>query len=130
MSEKQPVYRLRVSSQFSSSHQLRHYQGKCEELHGHNFSVEAEVQGSSLHPDTHILIDFKELKSKLNRILDSLDHTHLNDLPRFQVDNPSSENLARYIFKELEQALAVHEVSLNFVSVAEKESSRAFYSEI
>ena len=129
MSEKQPLYRLRVQSQFSSSHQLRHYQGKCEELHGHNFAVEAEVKGSELHPDTHILIDFKELKSKLNAILETLDHRHLNDLPQFKVQNPSSENLARYIFEQLKGALLNSGVDLCFVSVAEKESSRATYSE-
>lgn len=129
MSEQQPIYRLRVRSQFSSSHQLRHYQGKCEELHGHNFLVEAEVQGSRLHPETHILIDFKELKSKLNSILDTLDHTHLNELPPFQEQNPSSENLARYIYQQLDQALQEPGISLSFVSVAEKESSRAFYTE-
>ncbi len=129
MTDHKSRYRLRVSSQFSSSHQLRHYQGKCEELHGHNFAVEAEVEGSKLHPDTHILIDFKELKSKLNAILDTLDHRHLNDLPRFEVQNPSSENLARYIFEQLKGTLQGSGVELRFVSVAEKESSKAFYSE-
>ena len=129
MNNKHPVYRLQVTSQFSSSHQLRHYQGKCEELHGHNFSVEAEVEGSVLHPDTHILIDFKELKSRLKAILDTLDHRHLNDLPQFQEQNPSSENLARYIYKQLEASLQESGVSLRFVSVSEKESSRALYSE-
>lgn len=123
------LYRLRVSSGFSSSHQLRHYQGQCENLHGHNFLVEAEVEGNQLDPQTGLLLDFKELKRHLNAILEELDHTHLNNLPAFQETNPSSENLARYIFHNLQKNLPYPNIRVREVSVAEKESSQAIYSE-
>ena len=126
----QPMYRLRITDDFSSSHQLRHYQGKCEELHGHNFQVRVEVEGSELHPQTGILMDFKELKSKLKEVLDHLDHRHLNELEAFAQDNPSSENLARYIYTQLKTLLQEHPVRLCQVSVAEKESSEAVYWEV
>ncbi|MFP4391679.1 MAG: 6-carboxytetrahydropterin synthase QueD [Desulfohalobiaceae bacterium] len=129
MPEPQSIFRLQVSSEFSSSHQLRHYQGKCEALHGHNFTVQAEVEGYELEPDTEILIDFKEIKSLLNSILRELDHKHLNELPTFQNRNPSSENLARYIYAELKQLLQGRTVHLRWVSVSEKDTSRAVYLE-
>lgn len=129
MTDKGSVYRLQVSSQFSSSHQLRNYGGKCEELHGHNFTVQAEVEGTRLQPDTGILIDFKVLKAKLSRVIEPLDHTHLNELPQFSALNPSSENLARHIYRELDKTLQDTGVRVRKVSVSEKESSTAVYME-
>ncbi|MDZ7760012.1 MAG: 6-carboxytetrahydropterin synthase QueD [Desulfovermiculus sp.] len=125
-----PLYKLRITDDFSSSHQLRHYQGKCEELHGHNFQVRVEVEGARLEPDTGILLDFKELKQKLNSVLQTLDHRHLNELEPFIQENPSSENLAKYIYTQLKSMLGQYPVQLTEVSVAEKESSEAVYSEI
>ena len=126
----QSLYKLRITDDFSSSHQLRHYEGKCEELHGHNFQVRVEVVGTRLEPETGILLDFKELKQKLNSVLQTLDHRHLNELEPFLQENPSSENLAKYIYTQLKSLLSQYPVRLAEVSVAEKESSEAIYSEI
>ena len=120
---------LRVRSDFSSSHQLRHYEGKCENLHGHNFIVEVEVQGYRLDPRLGILMDFKELKRMLKEVTESLDHKHLNDLPAFTEDNPSSELLARYVHQEMAARLEGTGVSMRSAMVAEKESSMAIYME-
>lgn len=129
MEGRQPIYRVRVEGEFSSSHQLRNYGGKCESLHGHNFRVQVEVEGSGLDPETGILVDFKDIRGQLQQILSELDHAHLNELPAFRRENPSSENLARYIYQRLEQALSMWSVSLRKVSVFEKEGSRATYRE-
>jgi len=120
---------LRVRSEFSASHQLRHYAGKCEALHGHNFQVEVEVWGEQLEPQTGILIDFKVLKKHLQTVLDKLDHKHLNDLDEFKEKNPSSELLAKFIFRHMKSLLPSDKVKLSYVMVAEKTSSMAFYRE-
>ncbi len=125
----QGQWRLRVSSDFSSSHQLRHYEGKCENMHGHNFSVEVDVVGDRLDPKLGLLMDFKELKRQLKIVTDELDHKHLNNLPTFAEQNPSSELLAQYVFRRMRDLLADHPVRLNQVMVSEKDSSRAYYSE-
>lgn len=122
-------WRLRVSSDFSSSHQLRHYEGKCENMHGHNFTVEVEVAGDTLDPKLGILMDFKELRRLLKVVTDELDHRHLNDLPAFADQNPSSELLAQHVFRGLKGLLAAYPVRLVEVMVSEKDSSRAYYSE-
>lgn len=122
-------WRLQVCGEFSSSHQLRHYEGKCENMHGHNFSVEVDVTGDRLDPKLGILMDFKELKRVLKVVTDKLDHRHLNDLPAFVDQNPSSELLAQYIYRRLHDLLAAHPVRLEQVMVSEKASSRAYYSE-
>ena len=120
-----PLWSLRVRSDCSSSHQLRNYGGKCENLHGHNFLVEVEVTGKELEPDSGMLMDFKDLKRKLSQVLDDLDHKHLNDLEYFSKTNPSSENLARYVYERLKPLLPDNKVRLEWVMVAEKDSSRA-----
>ncbi len=130
MSAKKGKYRLRIVDDFSSSHQLRNYNGKCENLHGHNFSVEVVVEGEKLDPEVEFLIDFKVLKKMLKEVLSPLDHVHLNEFPPFDIKNPSSENLAQYIYKEMKKKLEPYpHISLCFVSVAEKETSRAYYLE-
>ncbi|MFN2267723.1 MAG: 6-carboxytetrahydropterin synthase QueD [Desulfonatronovibrio sp.] len=123
-------WRLRVSDDFSSSHQLRNYGGKCESLHGHNFLVEMEVKGNEVDPDTGMLMDFKVLKQKLGAVLDMLDHKHLNDLEWFKKVNPSSENLAKFVYENLKPALQGEKVTIEWVMVAEKNSSKAFYREV
>ena len=122
-------WRLTVRDEFAASHQLRHFQGKCERLHGHNFGVEVVVQGDTLDPESEILIDFKELKQKLKDVLKDLDHRHLNELEYFRTRNPSSENLARYVFRGLKKRLAGRGVSLARVTVCEKAGSAATYFE-
>ncbi len=122
-------WRLTVRSEFSASHALRHYQGKCENIHGHNFSVEAVVQGDVLTPDTELLTDFSLLKADLKTVLDTLDHKDLNSTPPFDRQNPSSENISRYIYRALAPLVQRHGVSLYSVTVGEKAAQSATYFE-
>lgn len=85
---------------FSSAHNLRGYEGNCERLHGHNWKVEVELQGDKLD-NIGMLVDFKILKRSLKKILDELDHTYLNEHNYFKDVNPTSENMAKYIFDRL-----------------------------
>ncbi|MFW5730193.1 MAG: 6-carboxytetrahydropterin synthase QueD [Desulfonatronovibrionaceae bacterium] len=119
---------LRVGGSFSSSHQLHNYQGKCERLHGHNFRVQVQVSGSETDQATGMLMDFKDLKEMLGEVLGKLDHYHINDLDFFQGISPSSENLARFVYKSLCPLLPEH-ITLDWAMVAENESSRAYYQE-
>ena len=91
------MFELTVKTEFEAAHQINGYKGKCQRLHGHNWVIEAIVNGSELD-ELGMLIDFKILKAELNRILDELDHRYLNELHMFQTKNPTAENLAKYIF--------------------------------
>ncbi|NDV28452.1 6-carboxytetrahydropterin synthase QueD [Desulfovibrio sp. JC010] len=122
-------WKLKVKKDFSSAHQLRNYGGKCENMHGHNFGVEVEIEGDRLDSKVEILMDFKELKKELNAVLDTLDHKHLNSLEYFEHRNPSSENIARYIYEEMKKRVESEHVRMVFASVSEKESSVATYFE-
>lgn len=96
------MYRVKTFMYFSSAHNLRNYNGNCENLHGHNWKVEAILQGEFLD-ETGMLVDFKILKKSLKDILDRLDHKYLNDIGHFKTVNPTSENMAKYIFDELKK---------------------------
>ncbi|SCM70875.1 6-carboxytetrahydropterin synthase QueD [Desulfovibrio sp. 86] len=133
MSKK--LWRLTVRDDFSAGHALRHYEGKCERMHGHNFAVELTVEGSQLAAGTEMLLDFKVLKKGLKIVLDALDHRLLNETPPFDRINPSSENLARHIWQGMEAHLAAHDdpqarrVRLHSVTVSEKGAQSATYLE-
>ncbi len=122
------MFELTVSSQFSGAHRLRHLHGKCEELHGHNWKVEASVSSNRLNRDG-VVIDFKILKEKLEKVLRSLDHHYLNDLPCFSKGEPSCENIARYIFNQLKKELRRYSTSLSKVTVWESDTTHATYQE-
>jgi len=116
------MYELMVETCFSSAHQLRGYKGVCEKLHGHNWKVEVIVSGKRLDK-AGMVIDFKKLKSRMNKVLNKLDHKHINRLEYFKRVNPTSENIAKYIFDNLRPLTA----NLKSVTVWESDSSSATY---
>ncbi|MFW6115309.1 MAG: 6-carboxytetrahydropterin synthase QueD [Thermodesulfobacteriota bacterium] len=122
------MYEVKVITHFAAAHQLRNFKGKCEQLHGHNWKVEAGLRGESL-TDEGLLIDFGEVRAITNEILNELDHSFLNELPAFQDQNPSSEHIAAYIFKELRRRLSESKVSVSFVTAWESDTASATYWE-
>ena len=122
------MYILTVEDSFSSAHQLRGYQGKCENIHGHNWRVVLSVRGSNLN-DIGLLIDFKDLKNILKSILAGLDHKNINEIEPFTKINPSSENLARYINNEVAGKLTDNHdgIIVESVTVWESQTSRCTY---
>ena len=73
-----PFWKLTVRSEFCAAHALRHYQGKCEHLHGHNYAVEVVVKGYTLSQNTELLMDFGDLKALLKQALEPLDITPIS----------------------------------------------------
>lgn len=96
------MWELTIQTDFSAAHQLRHYQGKCEHLHGHNWRVEITVRCRELD-NRGIAVDFNDLKNAARQVMEKLDHTLLNELEIFAGQNPSAENVARYVHQELSQ---------------------------
>ena len=120
------VYALTVRTSFSAAHRLREYDGNCERLHGHNWQVEVTV-ASDVLDDQGIALDFRAIKSAVNDLLAGLDHRYLNEVSPFDRLNPSSENLARYLFEEMEKKVPPP-ARMARVTVWESEDARAEYS--
>jgi 6-pyruvoyltetrahydropterin/6-carboxytetrahydropterin synthase len=98
------MFEVTVEETFAAGHALRNYHGKCENVHGHNYRVQVTLSGEQLD-DTGLLVDFVDLKKVLQGIIDRLDHQFLNEVSPFDVLNPSAENMARFIFEELDKGL-------------------------
>jgi len=121
------MFELSIKSKFSSAHFLREYEGKCENLHGHNWKVELFLQGKELNR-IGLLIDFKEMKTKLNLVLDELDHKLINEIEFFKINNPSCENIAFYLHKILSEEFNTDKINVSKVVVWETDDASASYS--
>ena len=122
------MYELIVERGFCAAHSLRDYEGACARLHGHNYRVEVCVAGAELQANG-MLLDFGDLKSACDGILERLDHRLLNELPPFDVLNATSENLAQHIFGEVAEALQAQAVEVQWVRVWETAGQSAIYRE-
>jgi 6-pyruvoyltetrahydropterin/6-carboxytetrahydropterin synthase len=122
------MYELKIVSQFAAAHQLREFEGGCENLHGHNWKVEVCVTGDRL-AENGLLIDFRIIKEATHKALDGLDHKFLNDLEAFHRENPSSENIARHVFRFLSAELNQKGVRVSKVTAWESDTACATYRE-
>jgi 6-pyruvoyltetrahydropterin/6-carboxytetrahydropterin synthase len=123
---RKPMYELKTIIQFGAAHQLRNYKGKCENLHGHNWKIEVYVKGENLD-ENGLLVDFKVIKDKTKEIVEELDHKFLNELEYFRDINPSSENIARYIYESLERGLNDNRIKVSRVTAWESDNACATY---
>jgi len=122
------MYKIKIIRQFSAAHSLDNYKGKCEVLHGHNWKVEVLVSSLRLNP-LGMVLDFSDLKKITANVLEELDHHHLNELNYFKEHNPSSEEIAKYIFDKLKATIAAEGCKLEKVRVWETDTSCAVYQE-
>jgi 6-pyruvoyltetrahydropterin/6-carboxytetrahydropterin synthase len=120
------MFTLSVKDSFAAAHRLIGYEGKCEDLHGHNFVVEAFFSGEKLGDDG-LLIDFKILKDFLKDVLDKLDHKYLNEIPFFIERASSAEYIALYIFGEVEKQMKGKAAVLKEIRVWESDKAYAAY---
>jgi len=120
------MYELKVITQFSAAHRLENFYGKCEALHGHNWKVEVFLEGERLD-GAGLLMDFGVVKARTREVLEEIDHKYLNELAAFQEQNPSSENLARYLFQRLSDTLNRDGIKVRRVNVWESDNSCAAY---
>jgi len=118
------MYEIKVKADFSAAHNLRNYKGKCEKLHGHNWNIEAVFACRALGKEG-MAIDFREAKRLLRDVIDKFDHAYLNDLKILKGINPTSENMAKFIYDSVKK----RNRNIKSVSVWENERSCATYSE-
>ena len=131
---------VKVKVYFEAAHRLhipqqpgewnRRVFGKCNNPHGHghNYVLEVAVRGR-VNADTGFLIDMKELKEILNRVIvNEVDHRHLNlEVAWLEGINPTAENLARVFFERLGPTLP-EGVELDAVTVHETERNSATFT--
>ena len=103
---------------FDAAHNLIHYHGKCEKLHGHTYRLRIVLEGQS--DSEGMIIDFCEVKDIVKeRVISRLDHAYLNDI----IEQPSAENIALWVWHELYDVLRRDNCRLYEVHVWETETS-------
>lgn len=120
------MYELMVETQFSAAHQLRGYKGKCENLHGHNWRIQVVITAEKLN-DIGLAMDFHELKKITNELILTLDHSVLNEMFPFTEINPSSENIAKWMYDSIKKKLNNNNIAVASVTVWEAETASATY---
>ena len=120
------MFEIDIQREFAAAHCLKGYNGDCSAMHGHNWIVQAFVQTDELD-SIGIAVDFRRLKSELDNILARLDHACLNNIEPFTEKNPTSENLAQYIFEKLAEVINTETVRVSKIRVCESPGSGATY---
>lgn len=93
---------------------------KCARLHGHSFQVEIFIRGT-VDPYSGWIMDFADISAAFQPLYDQLDHNYLNDIEG--LENPTSENLARWIWDRLQPKMP----QLNRIIIRETCSSGCIY---
>lgn len=122
------MYEIIVKHHFSSAHRLENYAGECKNLHGHNWKVEVTARAEELN-DIGISMDFKEFKRIVRSEIDKFDHMLLNDHPSFKDINPTAENIARIIYRELSEKVNTGKLRIHMIEVWESDNNGMRYFE-
>lgn len=103
---------------FDAAHNLINYHGKCERLHGHTYKLRVVLEGS---PDEEAMImDFCELSQIVKEhVISKLDHAYINDI----ISQPSAENIALWIWNEINEKVRRNNCCLYEIHVWETASS-------
>lgn len=120
------MFEIRIKRDFSAAHQLRGYDGNCANLHGHNWTVVVTVRTEKLD-SLGIAIDFRKLKTEVDKVIEEFDHTNLNTLKYFTSSSPTSENLSKFIFEKLSLAINNKNAKVNKVLICESPDTGAAY---
>ncbi|MGB5397965.1 MAG: 6-carboxytetrahydropterin synthase QueD [Gammaproteobacteria bacterium] len=121
-------YQLKVVTEFASAHTLRGYPGACSRMHGHNWKLELEAVATALD-EIGMGVDFKQMKNAANTVGDELDHRYLNELEPFKDINPTAENIAAYMFREISARLNSDTIRVSAVTLWETDRACVRYSE-
>jgi len=121
-------YKMKILTDFAAAHYLRNYEGPCSRVHGHNWKVEVEVSASRLDR-IGMGLDFKLIKQATNKLIDRLDHQNLNELAPFDQQNPTAENIAAWLYRELSSNLNTDVIRVASVTLWETERACVTYSE-
>ena len=122
------MYEVTVKTGFSAAHQLRYYDGKYENLHGHNWTAIVTVETKELDK-IGLGVDFLILKKNITDILSRLDYKNINEVPPFDSENPSAENISRWLFDELATLMNSDNARLKRVEIKEFDDCGAAYFE-
>ena len=129
------MYTLHLEREVAISHQLNYHEGKCRNLHGHNLLIKVDIKADDIikvdnYTEDGMIVDFGEIK----RVIDRLDHKHMNDAFRgspyelMLCNQPTAERIARYLALEIENICSNRFVTEIKVTVYEAQNQYVTYT--
>jgi len=122
------MYEVFVTTQFSAAHRLKGYDANLKTCTATNGRQRLMLEARGLTPMV-AGIDFAKLKEKVETCLSLLDYKNINEIPPFDKDNPSAENIARWLYKKLSSDLNGESVRIKKVEIYEMPNCGASYYE-
>lgn len=120
------MFKIRVETKFNASHQLIFSDGKKEPLHEHQWKLWVDVKNEKLD-DIGLVMDFHLLEEIIKKAVAEMNNVSLNEIEYFQENNPSAENVAKYVFERVEPQLP-NDVTLASVRVFEQPNFSAKFA--
>lgn len=116
------IAEIRWEFTFEAAHRLPNVPNdhKCSRLHGHSYKARVYVTGP-IDATAGWIVDFANIKDACKPVVAQLDHYYLNEVPG--LENPTSERLAVWIWRELESSLPL----MSAVEVSETCTSGCVY---
>lgn len=121
------MFTISTETHFCASHQLTLPDGSKEPAHEHNWTVTAKISSNKLN-NIGIVMDFQKFKALLDKIVAQFENTSLEKLDYFKQNNPSAENVSKYIYDQLKPQVS-EGLKLQSISVVEEPGFRAKYSQ-
>jgi len=121
------MYEIIVEDHFDSAHFLRDYKGKCENIHGHRYTIRVRLKAERLN-EIGLAYDFTDVKNILAKIIARFDHAALNEISPFDKINPSVENIARTVYSELKLKLRREPITISAVETWETPTQGVIYT--
>jgi 6-pyruvoyltetrahydropterin/6-carboxytetrahydropterin synthase len=121
------MFTISVERHFRASHQLTLPDGSKEAVHSHDWVVTASLSSEKLN-NMGIVMDFHTLQAMIDKTVAGFDNTALESISYFQQNNPSAENVAKYIYDKLRTELP-EGVKLRNIRVVEEPGCSAKYRE-
>lgn len=119
------MYILELIENFSAAHALRDYPGVCARVHGHNWKLKVVLHADQKDA-SGMTADYAVLRDIVLKLVHEFDHNILNDHPHFRSVNPTSENLAEYVFDRLQDQFP-RGVQLDHVQIWETDNFSVIY---
>ncbi len=121
-------YLLKVTTSFSAAHRLRDYQDNCQHIHGHNWHTTVEVEATQLN-DIGMGVDFYAIEAAAQDTAKVLDHRFINEIPPFDLQNPTAENIAAWFYQRVSEKLNSEHVRVKGIHLQETDNLSVYYTE-
>lgn len=114
-----------IKDQFESAVKLYNYKGNCANVHGHTYNIAVTLY--NVNQSSEMVVDYYEAKNWVSEAINALDHKYINEIKPFDVINPTTENIAKWLFQQIE-LLTTNDVKIKNITLSENDAFSVSYA--